>query len=73
MTRRSDEMLNRGLVRVACALSNTDFKDPDAYCGREFVRARFTQITSIGKGKSHKITAWLAQLALDAFTLRGIN
>ena len=30
---------------IVCALSNTDFKDPDLHWGREFVRAGYTQIS----------------------------
>ena len=38
------EMLNPGQLCVACALSNTDFKDLAAHREREFVRADSTQI-----------------------------
>ena len=52
MPYRLDGKLNRDLVDVACALSNMDFKDPDAYWGREFVRAGNTQIPSIWARKT---------------------
>ena len=55
MPRCSDRTLNRGLVHVACALSNVDFKDSDAHWGREFVRAGYIQISSIQEVKFHKI------------------
>ena len=48
---RSDGTLNQGLVRIECAPSNTDLNDPDAHRGREFVRAGYTQIPSIGEAK----------------------
>ena len=54
MPRRSDGTLNRDLVRVACALSNKDFKDPDPHWGSEFIRAGYTQIPRIREGNPHK-------------------
>ena len=55
MLHHLDGIFNRGLVRVACALSNnTNIKDPDAHRGRKFVRAGYTQMPSIWEGEPHK-------------------
>ena len=62
MPRRSKGTLNRCLIRVACALSNTDFKDPDPQWGREIVRAGYTHIPSIQEGKPHKTNAKIGLL-----------
>ena len=37
------------------------------------MRAGYTQIPSIWEGKPYKITAWIAQLVLDAFPPRWYN
>ena len=69
--RRSVWKLNRGLVHIACALSNMDFKDPDANGGKELVRAGHIEIPSVREANSPKQLLGLRNLRLMPFPTGG--